>query len=561
MSKHVDRRWLLQRGALTAAGLAVAPGVLVRAAPRFDLVVRGGMVLDGTGTPARAVDIGLMGDSIVAIDSIDPAQGRKVLDATGLHVAPGFIDIHSHSDDSIFRYPTADSRVLQGVTTEITGNCGYSAAPIAGEAGSRRREYLAEEYGIEATWDDVASYFEALADCRISVNQALLLGQGVLRENIVGEDDRPATAEERAAMLRAVEEGMDQGAFGLSTGLEYAPGIFTPTEEIVSMARVAARRDGLYASHIRNEEAGVLGAVEEAIEIGRATGARVQVSHMKVAGKPNWQLQDNTLGLIEAARAAGVAVLADAYPYGAYSTGLTILLPAWARDGGNEALLGRLREPAERQRLRELLPDRFVLDPGGPDLIVISSLRSAANRRFVGKSLTEIAATWRTDPADAMLRLLDEEEAEVGYVGHGMSAENVERVLSHPLVMIGSDGASMAPEGPAAARQPHPRSYGTFPRVLGHFVRERGLFDLATAVRKMTSMPAEQVGLADRGRIAQGMKADLVLFDASTVADEATYDDPHRYPTGIRHVLVNGEPVVAAGEHTGARPGRILRKA
>jgi len=561
MTRMIDRRWLLQRTGWTALGLAVVPGSILRSTLRFDLVIRNGTLLDGTGAPEWTGDLGLVGDTIAAVGKIDPELGGDLLDASGLHVAPGFIDIHTHSDDSIFRYPTADSRVLQGITTEITGNCGYSAAPIDGEAGERRRRYLADEYGIEAAWSDVESYFEALATCRISVNQALLLGQGVLRQNIVGEDDRDATAEELDALVRAVEEGMDHGAFGLSTGLEYAPGIFTPTAEIVAMTRVAARRGGLYASHIRNEEAGVVEAVEEAIQIGRATGARVQISHMKVAGRPNWDKQQTTLGMIEAARTDGIDVLADAYPYGAYSTGLTILLPPWARDGGTDAVLARLRSPADRQRLRDLLPERFTLDPGGPELIVISSLRTEGNQRFVGKSLAEVAETWDLEPAAAMLRLLDEEDAAVGYIGHGMSAGNVERVLSHPLVMIGSDGSSMAPEGPAAAWQPHPRSYGTFPRVLGHYSRQRGLFDLPTAIRKMTSMPADQVGIVDRGRIAKGMKADLVLFDAARVIDEATFDDPHRYPTGIHHVLVNGQSVVSNGKHTGARPGAVLRKA
>ncbi len=560
MSRHFNRRDFLASTALATVGLAVAPGTALRAESHFDLVIRGGLILDGTGGPAWSADLGLVGDSIAAIGSIDAEQSRRVIDASGLHVAPGFIDIHSHSDDIIFRYPAAESRILQGITTEITGNCGYSAAPIAGEGGELMRASIEEQYGIEVGWNDVASYLEALAAARPAVNHALLLGQGSLRGNVVGPDDRPATREELEAMVAAVAEAMDQGAFGLSTGLEYAPGIFTPTEEIVALARVVARRGGLYASHIRNEEAGVLEAVTEAIHIGRAAGARVEISHMKTAGEPNWKMQGTSLGLVETARQEGVDVLCDAYPYSAYSTGLTILLPAWARDGGTEAILGRLRNPTDRGRLRELLPARFELDPGGPDLIVLSSVRTEANQRFVGKSLAEVAETLKTNPADAMLRLLEEEGGSVGYVGHGMSAENVERVLSHPLVMVGSDGVSMAPEGPAADWQPHPRSYGTCPRVLGHYVRERGIFDLPTAVRKMTSMPADQVGISDRGRIARGKKADLVIFDAATVLDGATFDEPHQYPIGIHHVVVNGTSAVADGKHTGKRAGQVLRK-
>lgn len=555
----IDRRGFLFRAGQAAVGLSLAPGRALFATSRFDLVIRGGLLLDGTGAPAERADVGLVGDSIRAIGTIDPEQGRHHIDATGLHVAPGFIDIHSHSDDSILRYPGAESRVLQGITTEITGNCGYSAAPLT-DTAQHRREDISQGLGIEVTWSDVASYFRVLEELGLSVNQALLLGQGALRENIVGEDDRQATNDEIAELRRAVEEGMAQGAWGLSTGLEYAPGIFTPTAEIVEMTSVVARRGGLYASHMRNEEADLLAAVDEAIDIGRRTGTRLQVSHLKAAGRPNWHLQQPAIERIERARQDGVDVFVDAYPYGAYSTGLTILLPPWARDGGTDALLERLADSTSRERILAALPERIAVDPGGPELIQISAVRTEVNRRFVGRTLEDVARAWDTDAAHAVVGLLRQEEAGVGYIGFAMSDENVDRVLSHPMVMIGSDGVSMAPEGPAANWQPHPRSYGTCPRVLGRFARERGVFDLPTAVAKMTSMPAAHVGLADRGRLDVGKKADLVLFDAATVADEATFEDPHRYPVGIRHVLVNGETVVENGTHTGTRPGRVLRR-
>jgi N-acyl-D-amino-acid deacylase len=333
---------------------------------------------------------------------------------------------------------------------------------------------------------------------------------------------------------------MDHGAFGLSTGLEYTPGNYTPTDEIVAMTRVVARRGGFYASHIRNEEAGLLEAVDEATEIGRRTGARVQVSHLKAAGKPNWSKQRAALDLIAAARAAGVEVLADAYPYTAYSTGLTILLETWAREGDEHALVARLRDPETRRRIRGEAAARVHNDPGGYDLIVISRVRTEKNRATVGMNLAEIAETWSVDPVDALLRLLEEESGSVSFVGHGMSEANVEMVLAHPLVMIGSDGVSMAPVGKAAETRPHPRSYGAFPRVLQHYVRDRQLFDLPTAIRKMTSMPADQVGLRDRGRLARGQKADLVVFDAGSVEDRATFEKPHQYAGGIVHVLVGG---------------------
>jgi len=560
MPRQLSRRRFIARTGEAALGTAVLGTVRVEAAPAFDLVVRGGMILDGTGAPAFRGDLGIVGDAIVALGEIAPQQGRRVLDASGLHVCPGFIDIHSHSDGDIVAYPTADSRALQGVTTEITGNCGSSAAPLAGVGADERRASWLEDEGVRADWTDVASYCAAIERAGFSVNQALLLGQGTIRANAIGIVDRPVTPEELKGILRAVEEGMDQGAFGLSTGLEYTPGRYTPTEEIVAMARIVARRGGLYASHTRNEESALLEAVDEAIEIGRQSGARVEISHLKAAGRRYWSKQRAALDLIESGRRAGVEVLADAYPYTAYSTGLSVLFESWALDGGTPALMGRLGDRTQRERIRKEMDARVPKEPGGYDLIVISSVRGERNRALVGKSMITIAEMWKVEPVDALLRLVQEEEAAVGYVGHGMSPENVELVLAHPLVMIGSDGSSMAPVGKAAQRRPHPRSYGAFARVLGHYCRERRLFDLPTAVRKMTSMAADQVGIRDRGRIARGQKADLVIFDAVAVSDQATFDDPQRNALGIPHVLVSGAFVVENGRHTGARPGKMLRK-
>jgi len=483
------------------------------------------------------------------------------LDASGLHVSPGFIDIHSHSDGSIFAYPTADSRAHQGITTEVTGQCGGSAAPLVGVNVQRRRSALAEETGVPVEWSGVASFFENLESVGISVNQAMLLGQGTLRQNVAGLEDRLLTDDEMRAVIRAAEEGMDAGAFGLSTGLEYTPGLYTPTEEIVALSRVIARRGGFYASHVRNEESGLLAAIHEAIQIGREAGLPVQISHLKAAGRPNWSKQRAALDLIESARRDGVDVMADAYPYTAYSTGLTIFLPPWALEGGWDALGERLNDPGDRARIRSEVVESVAGDPGGFNLIVIASTKTEQNRHCVGKSVQEVADSWGVEPADAVLRLLVEEEGSVAMIGHGMSPENVEMVLSHPLVMIGSDGSSIAPTGKAAETRPHPRLYGCCARVLSYYCRERQIFDLPTAVRKMTGTPADQAGISDRGRIARGKKADLVVFNAATVKDEATFDDPHQYASGINHVVVNGQLVIEDGAHTGARPGRVLRKA
>lgn len=557
---EVSRRTFIRTGAAAGVGALAAlhrPSVVAQS--RFDLVIRGGLVLDGTGADAYQADIGIVGDRIAAIGTLPADQARHVIDAAGLHVAPGFIDIHTHSDGDILIYPTADSRVRQGVTTEVTGNCGSSAAPIAGAGGDEARRTWKEE-GIDAAWTGMASYCDALDRAGISINHAQLVGQGTLRAHAIGLVNRPLAPEELRGVLRAVDESMTEGAFGLSTGLEYVPGRYTPTEEIVAMARVVARHGGVYASHIRNEETQVLEAVDEAISIGRQAGCRVEISHLKATGRGNWSKQQGALDLIESARRSGVDVLADAYPYTAYSTGLTILLPAETREGGTAPMLRRMADPAERRRIHAHLVQQVRQDPGDFSFIVVSRMKAPENQALVGQSVAQIAEAWKVDPAEAIIRLIELQQGSVPFIGHGMSEENVARVLRHPLVMVGSDGSSMAPVGRNAQARPHPRSYGAFARVLAHYCRGQRQLSLPEAVRKMTSMPADQIGLRDRGRIANGKKADVVLVNPATVNDEATFEAPQRYATGIPHVLVNGVPVVASGQHTGARPGRALRR-
>ncbi|NIP23708.1 MAG: amidohydrolase family protein [Phycisphaerae bacterium] len=549
----------MKRCCLGAIIVSIPKRPAVYASGAFDKVIKNATIIDGTGRAPRRGDVGITGDTITAIGDISGEQGKTVIQASGLHLCPGFIDIHTHSDGRILACPTADSRVFQGVTTEVTGNCGSSVVPLK-RADIKNDLGEFRELGIRPDWTDVASYFSKLEQIRISVNHALLLGQGRLRKNAIGLVDRKLTADELKNVLRAVEEGMDCGAFGVSTGLEYAPGIYTPAEEIASMVRLVARRDGLYATHLRNEGSGLLEAINEAVNVGRETGVRVQISHLKAAGRSNWNKQTAALGLLEKARRLGIDVSADAYPYTAYSTSLSILLKAWVREGGTKAILRRLRNRDARRRIRREVSERVGESPGDFDLIVINSTKSERNRTTIGKNLFEIGEMWKVEPVDALLRLLEEEATLVDFVGHGMAPGNVEMVLSHPLVMIGSDGSSMSGQGKAAEARPHPRSYGTFPRVLGHYVRERRLLGLSSAVKKMTSMPAKQLGLADRGRVARGMKADLVIFDGAEVRDTATFEQPHQYPQGIKHVLVNGILVVENGKHTGARPGMILRK-
>ncbi len=529
-----------RRTFLAVAGSSVAACALPRTKhlPAFDCLIRGGRVLDGTGGPERLVDVGLLGDTIAALGKIDPEQARSVIDARGLCLAPGFIDIHTHSDGDIFDYPDDESRVYQGVTTEVTGNCGGSAAP-----GER--------------WSDVKAYFRALETHGVATNQVLLLGQGTLRRAVAGLENRPLAPDELARVLRMLEEGLEQGALGLSSGLEYTPGRYTSTEELIALAKVVGRRGKLYASHIRNEEAGLLESIAEALAIGRESGARVEISHLKAAGRPNWAKQGAAIEAIEQARAAGLDVLADGYPYTAYSTGLTIFLSDETRVGGADAILARLADRAQRDRIRAELGPRIASDPGGYELIVITSTESA-DKSVVGQDLASIAKARGVEGAEALLQLLEEGRTGISFIGHAMSEENVVRVLTHPLVMVGSDGYAMAPRGKALEKKPHPRSYGTFARVLQKYVREERVLDLPTAVYKMSGMPAAQLRLSDRGRIAQGLKADLVAFDAEHLKDESSFEDPQHLASGFVHVLVNGVAVIADGRTTGARPGRAL---
>jgi len=519
---------------------------VTRRSQRFDLVVHGGMLIDGTDAAPRRADVGVLDGRITAIGEIDREQARRAIDARGLVVAPGFVDLHSHSDRSILEYPAADSRILQGYTTEITGNCGGSAAPRGPDS--------------DRPFAGVREYLRALDEVRPAVHQALLVGHGTLRENLIGEVDRSLTATEMTALERELERALDEGAFGLSSGLEYVPGIYTPPEELRVLARVVARRGRLYASHMRSEDRYLLEAIDEILTLARSSSARVQISHLKSCGKKNWPKLDAAFARIEAAVADGFDVRADAYPYTAYSTGLTILLEPWVKDGGNEPMFARFADPSSRARIRDELVLRVDNEPGDFDRIVIASELSGEHRSLTGLSIQEVAERWSVDPAEAFLRLLEHERGGISYVGHAMQESDVARVLAHDLVCVGSDGY-VQPAAGGAASKPHPRSFGTAPRVLGRYCRELGAFDLSTAVRKLASAPADRAGLAERGRIVRGFHADLVVFDAERVRDRATFDDPRATPEGIAHVVVAGRVAVQDGVQTGERAGIALTPA
>jgi N-acyl-D-amino-acid deacylase len=525
----------------------------------LDVLIRGGMVVDGTGGPARRADVAVTGERIEAVESLPRAEAARIVDAAGLVVAPGFVDMHSHADFVLPGLPTADSKVAQGFTLEVVGNCGASPAPVT---PARRQDVIDTSAlalpPLSWDWTSFRSYVDVLTRQGLSINVAPLVGHGTIRTTVMGPSDAAPTADDVQAMEGAVRRAMDEGAVGLSTGLIYTPGVFAETDEIVALARVAAERGGFYASHIRGEGETLLHAIDEAIAVGRRAGLPVEISHLKAAGRSNWPKMSEAIERIEAARRDGLDVTADMYPYPAGSTGLTALLPAWAQVGGRAPMLQRLASPSERPRLRAAIESASLARDAGWDRILISGC--PARPGYEGRSVADIAAELGKPGAEAVIEILRQAECEAEMILFMMSEDNVALGLQQPWVMIGSDGEGRAASGPYGAGKPHPRNYGTCPRLLGHYVRDRGLVTLEEAVRKMTSLPAAKLGLRDRGRLQRGAVADIVVLDPATVTDTATFADPHRYPTGIPWVLVNGRPVIESGRHTGARPGRVLAR-
>jgi dihydroorotase/N-acyl-D-amino-acid deacylase len=511
---------------LASAALAAQPA-------GYDLVLRNGRIVDGTGSPWYRADLAIKGDTIVRLaPSISDAAARTI-DAAGLVVAPGFIDIHTHARRGIFDVPTADNYVRQGVTTLVEGPDGSSPLPLR-------------------------PFFDKLAAARFTPNFASFVGQGTIRQAVMGDVNRPATPGELERMRQLVREGMEDGAFGLSSGLFYVPGRFAPTAEVVELARVAGRMGGIYISHMRDEAKGIVDSVRETIAIGEQGGLPTQVTHHKIIGKMYWGRSGETLKLVDEARARGVDATIDQYPYTASSTSITAaLMPAWAQEGGSEALLKRLDNPETREKIKAESAALIRNERGGGDPRNVVAASCRFDPSLAGRNLAEIT-TKRGLPvtienaADTAMWIVMEGGCQA--VFHAISEEDLQRILVHPATMIGSDGEVTV----FGRNVPHPRSYGTFVRVLGRYVRDLKLLSIESAVQKMSAFPAQRLGLADRGVIKQGLKADLAVFDPDRVADTATFEKPHSYAAGVSTVIVNGEVVFENGAMTQARPGRVL---
>ncbi len=515
--------------------IAAVPAACERAEP-YDLVIAGGTVVDGSGTPGYRAEIGVRGDSIAIIsrDSLDATAATRVIDARGLVVAPGFIDLHAHLDP-LLRLPDAESHVRQGVTTAIGGPDGTSPWPLA-------------------------AYLDSAQNAGLGMNVAFLVGHNTIRREIIGMDDRAPTPAELERMKEMVAAGMTDGAFGLSTGLRYLPGAFADIDEIADLATVAAEHGGIYTSHLRDEGIHLLDGVAEALEIGRRAGIPVVLTHHKVVGRPMWGSSERTLAMIDSARAAGTDAMADQYPYTASYTSISVLVPPWALAGGDSEFLSRLGDSALHDSVIAGILWNIENDRGGGDIARVQLARVEWDTTLEGKTLADWARREGmpvTDLSGAQLVIEAIRNGGASAIYHVMDEADVERIMRHPHVAIASDGRLVRPgEG-----QPHPRWYGTFPRVLGVYVREKGVLSLEEAVRKMTSLPAGRLGLQDRGRIDVGARADLVVFDPATVIDAATFDEPHQYPQGIPYVIVNGNITVDRGAFTETRSGRVLRHA
>ena len=523
----------------------------------LDIVIRNGKIIDGSGNPWYGADVAVDAGQIVEIGRVN-AKAKKTIDAAGRVVCPGFIDMHAHPDLTLFYKEVQDYKLRQGVTTEVGGNCGFTAAPLYAKTAEELRKFMAfitPPSGVDWDWSTFDDYLQKVSDSSPATNLIPLVGHGTIRIAVMGVEQRPPTPNELSEMEMLVDAAMESGAYGISTGLVYVPGNYAQTDEIVALAKVVSRYGGIYATHMRDEGENLIASVEEAITISQDADIPVQISHHKAAGKLNHGKVNESLGVIQCARDRGLDVTVDQYPYSASSTTLQAILPPWSQEGGIGKIVERLQDEATRFKIQEqTLNSHGETRMGGMlDEILITEVKSQKNRVCVGKTLKQISDLWNRESINVAFDLLIEEDCAVGMVSFSMSDDDVKTVMRSPVTMIGSDGLYQA-------GNPHPRVYGTYPRVLGKYVREEEVINLETAIRKMTAFPSQKLGLNKKGLSRIGFDADLVIFNPSTVKDQATYLDSHQYPVGIDYVIVNGQVAVSEGQFTGRTAGVVMSK-
>jgi len=527
----------------------------------YDLLISGGMVYDGLGNPAREIDIAIKKDKFFILSNkINSDKARRIIKVKGLSIAPGFIDAHSHTGIELLANPNAESQVRQGVTTEISGNCGSSNFPLADSIFEEKKKKYKEEYDIDLNWRDIHGFFKSLNKRGMALNYATLLGHGNVRGQVVGYYDKQPTANQLNQMKKIVEINLKAGALGLSTGLIYPPGSYAKTPEILELCRIVSQLNGVYATHMRNENDHVLEAMEEALTISRKTGVSLQISHLKVAYPRNWSKIKKVLLTLDKALEQGINILADRYPYIAGANDLSdSFFPLWVLQGSDEEFIKRLKDPALEAKLRNH-QKKELQKIGSWEKILISDVFTEKNKIFEGKNILEASRESRKKPYDFIRDLLIEEKNRVGKISFYGSEDNLKKILSHPRVAVGADGSAVAPYGILNKGKPHPRLYGTFPRILGKYTREEKIYTFSKAIQKMTSLTAKKFDLEKRGQIHEGFYADAVIFDSDKVKDLATWKNPQQYPAGIEYVIVNGQLVIDRGEHTGNLPGVILKR-
>ncbi len=525
----------------------------------YDLVIKGATVYDGTGAKPTIQDVGIIKDKISKIGRISDSA-TQVINAKGLILSPGFIDIHSHSDYFLLLLPTADSKITQGVTTEIGGNCGYAAAPIWGEAKTRREEEYQKYYKLCLGWSSLKDYSHRLEEAGLGINYGQLIGHNTLRQSVMGNVRRVATTDEVSQMQKGVLQGMKDGAFGVSTGLIYPPACYSTREELVSLAKTCQEQKGIFTFHMRSESDQLIEALEEAIDVGRRAKIPIQISHLKTSGQRNWHKIEDVFRRIENFQKEGGDIECDRYPYIASQTGLMQVLPDWTFEGGAKGLVQTLKDPQKREKIKKEI---LALHPTEEDYlnkVLIMEVMSEKNKIFEGLTVIKAAEIAKKEVFEFLFDLLQEEEAAISAIYFTMSEENLKNFFKKDYIFVASDSGCRAIQGPLAKGRPHPRIFGTFPRIIRKYVREKKLFTLEKAIEKMTWQPAKRFKISQRGKIEKGYFADLVLFDLKKIADTSDFLDPFHYAAGIEYVWVNGACAVEKGKMTGKRGGRFLKK-